>query len=117
MIKLPDLGIGYRLADEIHKLSLELAKKKLEINAMKSAIVNKVLNDSTYWKNSKPPSMSLMEKTFLVTGIDNIDLLKLYKEKEELQAELDYKKIQLDLFKLEVEVWRTQSANERSAVT
>ncbi len=110
----PDLKLAYELADKIRELSIEYGKIVLEISAARAAIVNRVLSEPSYWKNGKPPSMSLIEKTYLVTGIEGFDLLSLLKKKEEVKSKLDYYKMKLDIYKLEVEVWRTESANQRA---
>lgn len=109
----PNIQEGYEIVNEIAEISRKLAEVKLKIYAAKSAIVTKVLSEQKYWINGKPPSMSLIEKTYLLTGIDGVDLISIYREKENLQTQLDYLKAKLEIFKLEVEIWRTQSANER----
>lgn len=109
----PSMEEAYKLADKIYELSVEYNKLNLKINAIRSAIVNKVTNDSKYWVRGKPPSMSYIEKTYLISGIDNINLLDLLEQKEELKSKLDYYKMKLEIYKLEVEVWRTESANQR----
>jgi len=110
----PDMSQAYELLDRIYELTKKYGELQLKINAAKSAIVNKVVNDPKYWKNGKPPSMSFIEKTYLISGIDGFDMLALLKEKEEVKSELDYMKMKLEIFKLEVEVWRTESANQRT---
>jgi len=114
MTDTPNMEEMYRIVDKIKELTMEYGKLQLKLSAARAAIINKVMSDTNYWIKGKPPSMSFIEKTYLVNGIDNVNLIEIMKEKENVKSELDYNKMLFEIKKLEVEIWRTQSANQRA---
>jgi hypothetical protein len=112
VIELPDFDILFKLALEIKELSVEEGLLELEIKRSESDIIRNIVEKS----QGKPPSMSYLQSTIAFTGIDN-SLLDLRKRLVEVSSDLDYKKLLLDLYRRMIDVWRTQSANERVVVS
>lgn len=112
VIELPDFDMLFKLALEIKELSVEEGLLELEIKRSESDIIRNIVEKS----QGKPPSMSYLQSTVAFTGVDN-SLLDLRKRLVEVSSDLDYKKLLLDLYKRMIDVWRTQSANERVVVS
>lgn len=110
MIQLPDFDKLFELALEIRNLAIEEGILDLTIKQQESDIIRDAISNS----NGKPPSMSYLQSTIAFTGPDG-SLLQLRKKLVEVKTELDYKKLLLDLYRRMIDVWRTQSANERLA--
>lgn len=64
----------------------------------------------------KPPSMSLIESTYLYTGIEN-DILPLREKLSIAVANLERYRSRLDLYKEFLNMWRTLSASERVSIS
>ena len=114
-IKLPDFEDMYGSLEAIKKIGL---KKLLMIQAIEETeadIVLTVSTDKKYFIADKPPSMAHTQRTYLVKGIKG-ELPEMKKQLAIVTAELDYLKMKFDLDKLAIDVWRTQSANERKAI-
>lgn len=107
-IKLPDIEEIENTLTELYKVSKELARLKLAIKVLESETVLKL-----HENNSKPPSMSFIQATYLVTGLDNA-LLEMRKKLIELETQQEYLKNKYELYKIVIEIWRTHSANERT---
>lgn len=89
------------------KLMLEIeisyAEAEITIEAMKNILVN-----------GKPPSMEYIKNSFLVIGFDG-SLKDKRNTLAETIAELERAKLMLQIYRDMVEVYRTESANERAA--
>ena len=114
-IELPEFDKFYELSENIKKKSLELSLVDLDISKQQAEIAKRAMVDTSLYVKGKPPSMEYLKNTLFVTGIDD-ELLSLLGKKETLEAELDYLKRQYEILKIITEIWRTQSANERSAL-
>ena len=108
MIQLPDFDKLFQLALEIKNLSVEESFLDLTIKQKEADIIREAITSA----NGKPPSMSYLQATVAFTGPDG-SLLELRRRLADVKTELDYKKLLLDLYKRMIDVWRTQSANER----
>jgi hypothetical protein len=112
IIELPDFDMLFQLALDIKNLSVKEGLLELEIKRSESDIIRHAVEGS----QGKPPSMAYLQSTIAFTGVDG-SLYNLRKELVEVSSELDYKKLLLDLYKRMIDVWRTQSANERIVVS
>jgi hypothetical protein len=113
-VDLPDFEQMMEVATRIselakRKLLLDLALKKSEAD-----IALKVMYDETYFQKGKPPSMSFVESTYMVLGL-NGELLDVRREYCETVAELERVRMAYDIMKMKVDVYRTESANSRMA--
>jgi len=112
-IKIPDLDKMDKLVQEISTISIEVARLSTELKLAQTDIIRTVTTDPAYFVRGKPPAMNFIEGTYSYTGI-NGELIEKRKSLAEMEAMLDAKKTLLDFYKTVIEVWRTQSANERN---
>jgi len=115
IVNLPDFDRVYELAQSIKDRSIELAKLDLELDIKRADINKLATNNSEYLINGKPPSQDYLKNTLLITGI-NGELIPIREQINLLSSELDYLKRSYEIIKMIVEIWRTESANERSAL-
>jgi hypothetical protein len=108
IVELPDPEEMLKLVDEIYEITKKIGVLKLKIKLGESEVVLK----ANEFSNGKPPSMSFLQASYLVTGLNN-ELVPLREKLSELESELEHKKNKLEMYKLIVDIWRTQSANER----
>jgi hypothetical protein len=113
-IMLPDFEDLYALIEVIKVLSLRKAKLELEIKYDEGQVVAIATTDPAYLVGGKIPSMAFIDSTLKISGI-NGSLLPKRQELAEVAANLEEKKLILDMKKTQIEVWRTLSANERRA--
>ena len=110
---IPDFEEFSKLAEEISALMY----KKLTIEAnLKSGEANVFMVATTqpeYQQGGKPPAISYIENTYKFSGISG-DLAPMRYELAKVTAELDGKRLQYDIYKQMVEIWRTLCSNQRS---
>jgi hypothetical protein len=111
---IPDFEEFTKLAEEISalmykKLSLDAQIKDGESNVFKIAST-----DEKYLQGGKAPSSTAIDNTFKYPGL-NGELLPLRNELAKATAELEGKRLQYDIYKQMVEIWRTLSSNQRTA--
>lgn len=119
-VELPDFSDMLLLAESLKARQITLETKKLELSALKADITNFVLMNKNLWgAEQKPPTNVHIKDTFHVVGYDELTRKKLSDLNSEiasLEAEVEYMKRAFDLFKIQTDIWRTQSANQRSAL-
>lgn len=111
----PDFDDVMEIIDRIRELSVESMLLSNKIKFMESDIVQKATEDTKYFVSGKPPSMTYVNSTYKVTGFDG-ELKELRNELAEIESELEYRKNLFSLKKDMLEVWRTESANQRASV-
>jgi len=112
LVDLPDFEKVQKLVEEIYLLSVEISKLKLELKFNEAEIISTLTNNPDYFIHGKPMSMTQIQATYALTGLHN----ELNEKREKLlmlENKLNYKEKQYELYKLLVDLWRTQSANER----
>ena len=119
-LKYPDVDKVYQVIDTIKEIGLKKTLLDLEIKFKESEVVRTVTNDPTYFVADakgigKPPAMNFVEVTFLRTGI-NGELIPLRIEYANLCSEYDQAKMMLDALKMQADLWRTEAANQRTAI-
>jgi len=117
-VELPDF-------DDMTKLASEIGQKKMNIMLMESMleiilaeITEIVTKDEKYWIGGKAPSNAHIKDTYHILGIDPESKQKINTIKTELATLTGALKSDELVFKVDEEminVWRTQSANERGA--
>lgn len=113
-IEIPDFNKINNIIDNINSLAKEKAKLKFELETKEASImIDAITNAENHLVEGKPPSATFVQQGWKVNGFDG-ELIpireKYYAITEELES---YKRI-LDMYKLAIEVWRTESANERN---
>jgi len=111
---IPDFEDFMKLSEEISKLMYKKMSLESEIKELESAVFRKVTKDTDFFQNGRPPSMSYIEQTYKYTGLSN-ELMPVRDDLAKVVSELERKKLQMDIYKSMIEVWRTLSSNQRSA--
>jgi hypothetical protein len=117
MVTLPDFEMLFTLADDIGRLTKEVGLLKVELEFEESRIVKTVSTDMGYFVedakgNKKPPAMNFVEAAYFPSGL-NDELLAKRQELATKEGELKHKEMTLQLMKIQVDVYRTESANAR----
>lgn len=112
---IPDFEDMMQLTEKIRDTALEKTRLELLIDDTFSKTVLTLTTNPEYFVNGKPPSMVFIKSTYGISGLDG----KLYELRVELgnvEAELEYLKNKLNVYKDMIDVWRTISANKRASV-
>jgi frataxin-like iron-binding protein CyaY len=111
-VELPDFEDIANVIEKIREVSIKKSLIDLEIKVKEAEINIEATRDTKYFVNKKPPSQEYIKNSWRITGFDN-ELLKPRKHLVTLSAELEYNRLKLALLNNLVDIWRTQSANER----
>lgn len=112
LTKLPDFEVLFELVNQAATISAKKLSLENEIKQKEAETVLKVSTDEKYLVGGKQPSMSYIESTHKVLGIDG-ELLPIRKQLVETIVALDKLRGTLDIYKEMLGVWQTLSANER----
>lgn len=113
-VKLPDWEDMENLATIIKELTIEKMKLEVFIKFTETEVVKKAMSDEQYFQNGKPPSMSFIESTYKFSGFNN-ELIEARNKLAVLTGKLEQARIKFDMYKMQVEIYRTESANKRTA--
>ncbi len=114
--ELPDFNDMARIVDRIKELSHRKIILENRIKSKEANIVKEATTNSAYYLNQKPPSMVYIQSTYLFTGFKG-ELLPLREELAQIISDLEHAKLTFRVFEDMIEVWRTQSANERRSTS
>lgn len=114
-VQLPDIDEMFKLVDKITDLGYRKSMLELEISFEEARIVKKASVAPEYYQGGKPPSVTYINSTWKITGFDG-ELITKREELVKVSTELESSKLKFQLYKELVDLYRTQSANERSAV-
>lgn len=112
LISLPDLQIVVDTIEKVYKLNLERGKIELYLKLSESDITKQAVNNKAYWVSDKPPSQAFIDSAYKPSGFSGELEEKRYRLIE-IDAELSKYKSLLDFYRTIIDIWRTQSANER----
>jgi len=117
-VELPDFDDMIALASKMgnEKTQIMLSEATLEMTL--AEITNIVTTDPTYFINDKPPSNAHISDTYHVLGLSaeqREHLLKLRIEIANATGNLKEDEALFKVYQEMINVWRTQSANERGA--
>ena len=112
--KIPNVEEISRIVKEINGLSMELALSTYELEKLEAIIVRKATLEQNYFQGGKPLSQEFIKNSWKITGFED-ELSDKRKENYVLQVKLDNAKRLLRSYELQIEIWRTVSANERQA--
>jgi hypothetical protein len=113
-VELPDIERLMELIGKISELMLKEAGLDIEIKLREAEITKSATTDSNYSVNGKSPSQTYIDNTWKYTGF-NGELVPMRMELANLHAQLDATKREYDLLRSFIDIWRTQSANERTS--
>jgi len=110
---IPDFEEFTKLAEEISALMY----KKLSLDSLikegESIVFKVVSTDEQFFQGGKPMSATAIENTYKHTGVGG-ELLPHRQELAKVTADLEGKRLQYDIYKQFIEVWRTLCSNQRS---
>lgn len=117
-VELPDFDDMMELAKKIgnEKTQIMLAESKLEL--MLAQLTDTVTKSKQYWVGDKPPSNAHISDTYHQLGINDETRMMLWELRSEianLTGELKEDEALFKVYQEMINVWRTQSANERGA--
>ncbi len=113
---LPDFEDMYATIQEIKELTYNKLLLEVQIKDVVAHITKTAYTNSKYFTNGKPRPMSFIEKAWLFSGFNG----ELFEKRERFArtcADLEHIKLKFDLDKALIDVWRTESANKRLAVS
>lgn len=111
--KIPDFDDMVNLAEQIKKLTLRKILLDVDIKLKEAEVIEEVTTNDKYFQNGKIPSMSLIEDTWKYTGFER-ELIPLRKEMANVISELEEAKLKFDVYKMQVDMYRTEAANQRA---
>jgi len=111
-VQLPDFDDMQNMIEQIHDISLQKMMVDIEIHSKEAEIVRKSVSEEASFVNGKPPSVAYLEATVKYTGL-NGELVEMRKALSTLSADLERNRLMFDLMTKKIEVWRSQTANER----
>lgn len=117
-VELPDFDDMTKLASKMgnEKTKIMLAEATLDI--LLAEITRKVTSDPAYFVGGKAPSNAHISDTYHTLGLDSKqqqELMELRIEIAKLTGELKEDEALFKVYQEMINVWRTQSANERGA--
>jgi hypothetical protein len=114
-VNLPDFDDMLRLGEQIKNLMLEKGNIEFQIKSREAEIYRITSTDQQYFTNGKPPSAAYVKSAYEYSGIQG-ELLEPRKRLAEIIAELEFNEIRFNVMKMQVDIFRTDSANKRSAL-
>ena len=112
MTTVPDFDDMSNLADKIRELTAKKMLLDIQIKAREAEITQVMCSDQSYFQNGKPPSMALIESTLQYSGI-NGELLPMRKELALTISALEEAKLRFDIYRMQLDLYRTEAANQR----
>ena len=118
-VKLPDFDDLIELAKEIGRIKTGLEMDKNRLDMLLAEITDVVSSNDVYFINDKPPSMAYITANYHSVGYDDITKQQIENLRNNIATNaglLREKEIIMDIYRDMIDVWRTQSANERNAM-
>ena len=115
-IELPDFEDLQVLIDEIRKLSinksiLELTIKKLESEAVRTAVTS-----PEYFQQGKPLAVTYVKEVYEYPGL-NGEIVPFREQLAVCSADLESARLRFGLLKDMIDIWRSEQANQRISMT
>jgi hypothetical protein len=111
---IPDFDEFMKLAEEISALMYQKMTLDAKIKEGESNVFLQASTDERYFQGGKPPSVAFIDNTYKYPGFDG-SLMALRNQFAQVVSDLEAKKLQMDLYKQMIDVWRTLSSNNRVA--
>lgn len=111
---IPDYSELIDLSVEISALMYKKLVLDSQIKEGEAIVFRTASSDAKFFQGGKPPSVSFIDNTLRHTGI-NGELLLLRLDLAKVISDLEGKKIQMDIYKTMIDVWRTLCSNNRTA--
>jgi hypothetical protein len=117
-VELPDFEDMMNLATKIGDAKKRLLVLETNLENLLAIITKRVTEKKDYWINNKPPSNVHIKDTYHILGCDEETrkaLQTLRNEIAQAKGDMESDKLLFDVYKEMINVWRTQSANERGS--
>lgn len=117
--KLPDFDDLYDLSFTIANLQTKKLKLEIKLEVLLAEVTKKVTEDSQFWVNNRPPSMSYIGSHYHIIGYNNNskkEIIEIKSKIAELDGSLTECKNKFLVMRDQIDVWRTFSANKRLSV-
>jgi len=111
-MEIPDFEDLVKKAEEIQSLSKRKNLLAFTIDKMEAKIVLEAVFDPKWAVNNKTPSMDFIKSTWMQTGFFD-EMLPMREEFATLSADLEKARTDLELLRMQVDIWRTESATNR----
>ena len=111
---IPDFEEFTKLAEEITALMYKKLSLDTQIKDGESIVFRVASTEERFFQGGKPPSSTAIDNTYKYPGLAG-ELLPLRQELAKATADLEGKKLQYDIYKQMVEIWRTLCSNQRTA--
>jgi hypothetical protein len=115
-MELPDFEIMASAVERITSLSEKKGVLEIQIKEQEASIFKRALVEEKYFQNGKPASATFVENAYKYTGFEG-EILPLRYELLAVSTQLDNTKANFDLMKNKIEIWRSEQANQRGAVS
>ena len=110
---IPDFTKFAELSQEIQGLYFDKMVTENQIKQLESENFKEVMTNTRYFIGGKTPPVSYFENAYKFAGL-NGELIALRGQLASIVSSLDLKRMQYDIYKQMIEVWRTASSNERA---
>jgi hypothetical protein len=117
-VKLPDFDDMLGVAEEIGLLKTRIALNKANLEKLEALITQSASTDPQYFINDKPPSMTYIKSHYHVLGLNDATKSKLDELRSQIsedEGKLKESELLFEVYRSMIDVWRTQSANQRGA--
>jgi hypothetical protein len=112
---LPDFDDLQKAIEEIYKWNIRKSSLDIEIKNLEAGIVKEVTTNDKYFVLGKPPSMEKINSTYVYPGLSG-ELISKRLALAEAYASLEKARLCYEVLKTRIDVWRTQTANERASL-
>lgn len=110
---IPDFTKFTELSQEIQSLYFDKMVTENQIKQVESENFKEIMTNPKYFINGKAVPVSYFENAYKFVGLDG-ELVTLRSRLATIVSSLDLKRMQYDIYKQMIEVWRTASSNERA---
>lgn len=112
-LKVPDYDDLINLSQKIYQVALHKKLLEVELKYKEKELMVLLTTDPKYFKDGKAPAVNFLEKTYLYSGLNN-ELVPLRKKFAELSAELSLLETEYEIMRMQIDLFRTESANSRN---
>lgn len=117
-VELPDFDDMIKLAKEIGSKKTRIMLLEAGLDALLAEITQTTTTDEKYFVGGKPPSVAFIKENYHVLGLNDehkATIINLKFDIANLTGELKADENLFKVYQEIINVWRTQSANERGA--
>lgn len=112
-VELPDFNDMMKLVEEISNLSKRKTLLDITVKVKEAEVTREMTTDEKYFVKGKPPTQAFIDNSWKYVGFNN-ETLKVREELVEVSANLELAKNKFQLYRIMIDIWRTESANERT---